>query len=176
MAYRLFWILIEGNDDERFFELIIKPRFEEKHGAGAVGLWKYAQEPPKRVCNFLSAIKGMGADYILVTDIDFEPCVTAKKQKKQNRYANIDSAKILVVKKEIESWYLAGLNAATCKKLGVPAYSLTDSITKEEFCSIIPRKFRSPRDFMVEILKNFSIEIAKQKNTSFGYFVQKHDC
>jgi len=39
---------------------------------------------------------------------------------------------------------------------------------------LIPKKFTSRIDFMSEILKKFSIEIAKQKNNSFQYFVEKY--
>ena len=48
----------------------------------------------------------------------------------------------------------------------------TDTVTKEQFYNLMPKKFDSKIDFMREILKNFSIEIAKKKNKSFKYFVE----
>ena len=84
--------------------------------------------------------------------------------------------KIIVVVKEIESWYLAGLDNKVCKQLKIKNFPNTEKVTKEEFNSLIPKKFTSRIDFMLEILKNFSIEIAKKKNTSFRYFVEKYDC
>jgi hypothetical protein len=118
----------------------------------------------------------MGADYIYVTDIDNSPCVTAKKQEIQNNLGNIDNDKIIVVIKEIESWYLAGLSDTKCRKFQMQTFSVTDDITKEQFNSVIPQTFDSRIDFMLEILKIFSIEIAKQKNKSFRYFIEKYNC
>ena len=85
-----------------------------------------------------------------------------------------DKDKIIVVIKEIESWYLAGLDNEVCRQLKINNFADTDNVTKEKFNALIPKKFTSRIDFMLEILKNFSIEIAKQKNNSFRYFVEKY--
>ena len=82
----------------------------------------------------------------------------------------------MVVKKEIESWYLAGLDSAACKQLKLPLSRNTDKITKEKFENLMKKKFDSRRDFMVEVLKYFSIKEAKGKNASFKYFADKHGC
>ena len=118
----------------------------------------------------------MEAGYIYVTDIDNSPCVTAKKQGTQNNLRNIDGDKTIVVIKEIESWYLAGLSDTECERFQMHTVSVTDTITKEQFNSLIPKKFNSRIDFMSEILKKFSIEIAKQKNRSFRYCIEKYNC
>ena len=91
-------------------------------------------------------------------------------------YENIDNDKMIVVIKEIESWYLAGLDNEVCRQLKINNFADTDNVTKEKFNALIPKKFTSRIDFMSEILKYFSIEIAKQKNNSFQYFVEKYDC
>ncbi|OGW18585.1 MAG: hypothetical protein A3G93_11920 [Nitrospinae bacterium RIFCSPLOWO2_12_FULL_45_22] len=44
------------------------------------------------------------------------------------------------------------------------------------FNRLIPNKFDSRIDFMLEILKYFSMGIAKQKNKSFSYFLERHIC
>jgi hypothetical protein len=41
---------------------------------------------------------------------------------------------------------------------------------------MIPKKFDSKIDFMIEILKYYSIDIAKQKNGSFKKFIDEFDC
>ena len=81
--------------------------------------------------------------------------------------------KIVIVIKEIESWYLAGLDEKQCKELGIKSFQETNDITKEQFNSVIPTKYDSRIDFMAEILKRFSIETAKSKNNSFQYFIEK---
>jgi len=102
------------------------------------------------------------------------PCVTARKEEIQKRFKNVDSDKIMVVRKEIESWYLAGLKNDRCKELGVSIFAATDEVTKEQFDEIIPGNFDSGIDFMQEILKSFDIETAKRKNESFKYFANKY--
>jgi hypothetical protein len=81
-----------------------------------------------------------------------------------------------VVIKEIESWYLAGLDDRSSKRLGTRYLNTTDNVTKEQFNDLIPKKFDSRIDFMQEILKCFHTETGKQKNTSFRYFLEKYDC
>lgn len=81
-----------------------------------------------------------------------------------------------MVIKKIESWYLAGLDDSPCKQLGIPSYTNTEDITKEQFNRLMSKKFDSRIDFMQEILKYFQVEIAKQKNKSFNYLLEKHDC
>ena len=118
----------------------------------------------------------MGANYIFMTDINDAPCVTAKKEKLKRKYKNLRLDRVIVVIKEIESWYLAGLDVEICKKFGIRYTPQTDSITKEQFNAMIPKRFDSRVDFMKEILKVFSIDIAKQRNGSFRYCLKKFDC
>ena len=172
MKYKQVWILLEGDDDERFFEVIIKPALENKYDF--VRAWQYAQEPRKRTRDFLKSIKAMNSDYLFLADINDLPCVTAKKQKIVKKYNNIiDVRTVIVVVKEIESWYLAGLDDKSCKELKIRTIRRTDNITKEQFNKRIPQKFDSRIDFMVEILKRFFVETAKKKNRSFAYFTKK---
>jgi len=171
--YKLLFIWVEGNDDERFFRKILIPRFQEKYDT--VKIIRYATMKHEKIDNFIKSIKAMGADYIYLTDINDSPCVTAKKEETQKEHPNIDKNKIIIVIKEIESWYLAGLDNKAGKQLKIKNFANTDNVTKEKFNAVIPKKF-SRIDFMSEILKNFSIEVAKQKNRSFQYFVEKYDC
>ena len=95
-----------------------------------------------------------------------------QKQELKHKYKKVDENSIIVVKKEIESWYLAGLDKESSKALRVPYLNSTDDVTKEQFNSMVPEKFDSEIDFMKEILKHFSIETAKQKNESFKHFIK----
>ncbi len=151
---------------------MVKPLLDRKYNA--IKIWKYAQKKPKKTNNFLKSIKAMKADYIYVADINSEPCVTAKKQRIKHR--NIDKDSIIVVIKEIESWYLAGLDNTNSNQFGIGTLSTTDDITKEQFNDLIPEAFDSRIDFMQEILSSFNPETAKKKNKSFKYFIGKHGC
>jgi len=175
VGYKRLFIWVEGDDDERFFKKIIKPRLQKKYNS--VEVICYADMKKKKVSSFFNSIRAMNADYIYVADINGAPCIMLKKQKIRDKLGNIDEDRIVVVVKEIECWFLAGLGNTESKKLRICAFSTTDNITKEQFNGLIPNKFHSSRiNFTLEILRFFSIEIAEQKNNSFKYFIQKHDC
>ncbi len=174
MPYRGLFILIEGDDDERFFETLIKSKYG--HNYNFVRLWKYSQIKQEKIINFIRSIKAMKADYIFVSDINLTRCVTEKKEKIRQKYGElIDSDKIAIVIKEIEGWYLGGLSDAGCKKFSIQKYKSTDNITKEQFnINFDSSKFDLRVDFMIEILKSFSFVTAKKKNKSFKYFSDKY--
>ena len=172
MNYRLLVVFIEGGDEERLFNRTLKCRFEESYDY--VQPWKYREKKKERVKCYLDNIKKMGADYVYLADINDTPCVSKRKQVIQRKLDNVDKDRIIVVKREIEGWYLAGLDAEHSKKLRIPPCTATDSITKEQFDALVPRKFDSRIDFMQEILNHFCVETAKQNNKSFKYFLEKH--
>ncbi|MDI3473509.1 MAG: hypothetical protein PWQ48_1790 [Thermotogaceae bacterium] len=175
MSYRGLYVFVEGNDDERFFQCVLLPELKKSYDY--IGIMKYAEEEKEKIESFLDSIKAMiGVDYIFVHDIDNSPCVTTKKEKLYNWLKNLDKEKIVVVIKEIESWYLAGLCDDNLQhlKIRMRDVSSTESITKEDFNSLIPQKYDSRIDFMQEVLKHFSIDVAKQKNRSFKYFYEKY--
>ena len=78
-----------------------------------------------------------------------------------------------IIKPEIESWYLSGLKDEDSKKLTNSPFKTTDDINKEQFNLLQSKKFSSRIEFKIEILNNFSIDIAKRKNRSFKYFMEK---
>ena len=176
MGYKILYIFVEGNDDEKLFQKILLSKLRKKNDD--VKIIQYAQKPKKfkYIGKFVKSIQSMGADYIYVTDIGNSQCVTAKKQEVQNNLRNIECDKIIVVIKEIESWYLAGLSDTECRSFQMRTFSVTDDITKEQFDTLRSNKFDSRIDFMSEILKKFSIKIAKQKNKSIRYYIEKYNC
>ena len=113
---------------------------------------------------------------MFVVDFNSTPCITAKKREVKGVIKNIDKDRIMVVKIEIESWYLAGLDVNSSKTLGIASCNDTNNLTKEQFDRLIPKRFDSRIDFMQETLKHFQMKVAKQKNKSFKYFFEKHDC
>jgi len=165
-------IFIEGDDDERFFNRIIIPMFDNRYDY--VQLWKYAQKKNEKIFQFLKSIQAMNADYIYVADNNGSPCITDRKQRTENDFKNIDKNKILVVVREIESWYLAGIDDVSSKKFGIKSFPNTEHINKSAFDDLKPKKFSSRIDFMSEILKLFCIDTAKKKNGSFSYFIENY--
>jgi len=172
MDYKLLFIFIEGNDDERFFERVVEPSFQERYSE--IKFWQYADKNKKTRVRFIKSINLMKADYIYVGDIDDVPCITAKKEKLTDDFGKkITADRIAIVIKEIESWYLAGLDEKASKKLGIrKKIKTTDNIIKEHFDQLIPKKM--PRSvFMRKILENYDVEIAKGSNRSFRYLMNK---
>jgi hypothetical protein len=164
--------MVEGEDDIRFFGRIIKPLFVSRYDS--VEIIPYASIKRTKVNNFLKSVRQMHSDYIFVADIDTERSASDKKQILYYHFSNIEGSSIIVVIKEIESWYYAGLSRESELNLGVPDLSVTDELTKEDFNRLIPRKYDSRIDFMFEILKYFSIESARMKNHSFRFFVDRY--
>jgi len=166
------YVLVEGPDDERFFKRILINKIAR--GQVDVKIICYSRWNREKRRKFLKTLRNMGADFVLVTDIDNSPCVTAKKQKVKNEWKEISHDRIVVVVKEIEAWYLAGLDEKASKELKIKQLRTTDDVTKEKFNQIIPRRFKESRiDFMIEILRRFNCKIAVHKSRSFKYLVSK---
>jgi len=168
------FIWVEGPDDLTFFETVLKPIFELRYEA--VWVRPYAEMKKKKCSSFLKVIKKMNEHYLCVTDIDSAPCVTERKRRlrAQNFGSLLDEDRVAVVVREIEGWYLAGLDKANCNTLGIRFAGDTNSISKEDFDRLIPRRYDSKKDFLAEVLKCFNMTIAKQKSLSFKYFIDKH--
>lgn len=171
MKKRLF-ILVEGEDDVRFFGRVMKPLLVPHYDA--VEILPYASIRRQKVNNFFKSMNQMRTEYILVADIDMERSVRDKKQLLYHWYPDINGGNIIVVIREIESWYYAGLPDSTLQKLGLPVLLSTDDLTKEDFNALIPHSFDSRIDFMFEILKTFSPATAARRNHSFQYFFERY--
>ncbi len=170
-------IWIEGKDDKEFFEKVVKPRFEREYGRGRVHIRQYREVEDEKVVNSIEGFKARNDDFICVADINKAPCVSGRKQEKQREeFKNVGDSKIVIVIKEIEGWYLAGLDSEACKKLGITELKNTDEVTKGKFDSLWRRnkRYNFRLDFRSELLKFFDIETAKKKNESFRYFAEKY--
>ncbi len=179
MPYKRLLIWVEGDDDVRFFDKIVKPILEENYDL--VEIRAYGGDAYKNrktqefIENYIRSMRSITAsayqyDYIFATDLNSANGVEAKKDIIQNHLSNINKNCIQVVIQEIESWYLAGLEEECCRELNIPLVRNTDNTTKEDFISVIPDGFTSKINFMIEIIKLFKIGIAQRKNQSFEYF------
>lgn len=173
MSYGKLFIFIEGYDDLLFFERIIKPLLHRRYKK--VLLIQHARMKYKNKHKFIDSIKEIHADYLYIIDIDYFPCISARKKDIYEHLKNIDLSKVIIVVKEIESWYLAGVGKKRSEKLELPWLPNTDFITKEFFNDIIPNSLGSRHNFMNELLKKFDIFVAMQKNNSFAYFMRKNN-
>ena len=171
MKYERLHVLVEGRDDREFFDAVIKPICDQQYDY--VQIWEYAGETVERRIKYIKSIRAMNADYLFVADINSSPCVTEKKNRVVNAHREmIEAERIIVVVKEIESWYLAGVDDQICQELGIASLTHTDDVTKEMFREMMPKRFKdSAVDLMAVILKGFKTDLAQNKNRSFGYLV-----
>jgi hypothetical protein len=169
------YVFLEGDKDERFFTAVLRPVLTERYAA--VVPWQYARRSKDDVTRALRSVREGKGHYLLLRDIDSCPCVTARKQDLLKTYGKrIDPARVVVVVKEIESWYLAGLDDEGRQEYGISPnhHRHTDDLTKEQFEGLVPAKY-SVVDFMNEILGRFRTEVARGRNRSFGYLMDLLD-
>lgn len=170
---RSLYVLLEGPDDQRFFEQILKHEFLKKYDK-IMPPYLYAKMSKKSIGKLLNALNKGGREYIIFSDLDTARCVTEKKESLiKTNTPKADPAKIAIVKLEIESWYLAGLKYSDARKLQLPPRANTEDISKELFNQNMTNKFSSRIDFMQEILKYFNANTAKKQNDSFRYMWHK---
>ncbi len=168
MTPRRLFIFVEGSDDKRFFSRIIVPLLTGDYAS--VEIITYACMKSVKVCRFVRSIAAMDHDFILFGDIDQERNVKAKKAVLKSRFCILSDDRIVVIIQEIESWYLAGLDERSQRRLALRSYRSTNHITKELFNQMVPQFYTSRIAFLADILDLFSLDTALEKNRSFRYF------
>ena len=169
---RIIYALLEGPDDIRFFNSAIKDKLLKKYST--VKTQDFAGMPKNEFQKFIRSIQAKGNDYIIFSDMDDATCYTKRKVSFQKRWnINVAPARIVVVKAEIESWYLAGLGYSATRSLNINFRTNTENVTKEMFLDMTRKHHSSNINLMIEILKEFSFDTAKRQNASFQYFCNK---
>lgn len=170
----MLYILVEGNDDERFVDAILKPVFENKYNF--VRPYKYADKPKKTILRFIKSIHAMGADFFCLADLDNSPCAPHRIGiVKTKKLGNVEDSRVVIAKKAIESWYLAGVTDDCCRRLRLPVYSTTDNIDKGQFKQILESsKLGCTLDCKIQMLQDYDLDTATSRNHSFRRFSQKY--
>jgi len=181
VMYKTLTIWVEGEEDVIFFENIIKDKFSKKYDN--IDIRSYNGDSyknsrnKKKLMNWIDSFNSINnkgkqlKHYIFVSDLDLN-CITEKKQEIKKYLTNISNDKILVVVKEVESWYLAGIDRTNSRRLKINYFNKkTNNITKEYFCSLLPKDIEK-RPFLLDIVTNYSVNLAKNNNDSFKYFLK----
>lgn len=167
-------IFVEGNDDKRFIENIIFPYILNQKPFVVYAL-TYAQETPVFTDKTIQTLVAKNHNYILLGDYDLSGiCITLKKEELVNKFNHLNPDLTFIVKDEIESWFLSGVNTDLdeFREFNVP--DNTETVTKEMFNDMVQKShFKSRIDFMIEISKKFDFDLATQRNPSFKYFIEK---
>ena len=170
-GYRRLWLLVEGADDSLFCQEVLFWSFQETFDH--VQTWEYSQRKPAELVGLLRSIRSMNADYLLFGDMDERPCVTATKEAITNQFSGLTWDRVVVVRQEIEAWYLAGLDEEAHRELGLARVRNVDEVAKEQFDRLVGGE-EEHTNAMVEILRHYDVEVARQRSPSFRYFWQKH--
>lgn len=163
----ILWV--EGYHDYLFFNKIIMPNLKYKYSE--IQILEHSQRAKESINNRIKNTDSMNIDYLFIVDIDDISEIASKKKKVKKELPNIDEDKILVVIKEIESWYAAGLKQGK-RKFTISNLNDTDNLTKQDFDKKIPRGY-TKLEYLLEILDAFSIPVALKKNRSFNYCYYK---
>lgn len=166
------FIYIEGETDDIFVRFVL---YEYAKNNMNIDLHPipYAKKQPKIINKSIKS--KFRYEYVFLSDLDSRthPCITSMKEERIKKYDALDYSKIIIVKEEIESWYLAGIDNSFEKFRNWEIPSQTDNIEKEYFDEIYKLSFDSKKDCLKEIAKNFNFDLAMQRNNSFKYFLNR---
>jgi hypothetical protein len=162
---------VEGDRDRRFFASIVEPLLSNSYDR--IVLTEYRQQAHVAINRRLRAMSHAGFSHLFVADRNAAPCVASRKNKLKQQYPHLEEGQIVIVSREIESWYLAGLTDAGAAALGIACPASTDHLTKEGLDQLRPRRFDLELDFLLELLKYFDWNVACHRNKSFAYFREK---
>ncbi len=160
----MLYVFVEGPDDYTYFDKVFGGFWE------SYKIITYSHMKKSKLNDFIRSVSSMpGCDYLFFCDEDGKG-IENKKAELLSNYNQLSTDRIFVVQYEIESWYYAGASTEICKKLKLVHYQEdTNSLTKEQF----DHKLQRPSDrkyIMVQLLLQYSKDLAKTRNNSFGIF------
>jgi hypothetical protein len=172
MPFSQIFVWVEGPDDQRFVETILLPAMRGQYDF--VEIVPYAGMTKEKAIKWLESIRAMeNTNYIFLADKDRSPCVSQKKADLTQKIKSLQADRISVVVEEIEAWYLAGLTAHGRASLEIAYIGNTDHIDKEAFDLHRAEAFDSRVDWMIEMLRFYSLEEGTARNASLRYFAEK---
>lgn len=157
-------VFVEGPDDEAYFTKIFAPSW------GLCKIIQYAGMKKDKINNYIKSISCMpGSDYLFFGDSD-GVAINEKRQALLSNFPNLDADKVFIVQFEIESWYYAGVDEQTCRKLKMKHFVFpTDNLTKEQFNAKLARP--SDRKYVMAcILNQYMLDLAVTRNSSLNEF------
>lgn len=167
------FIFVEGYYDQMFVENILSQFFLDEMST-LVHAIPYAQKGKKLINKEIKSKSRF--DYILLADLDSNqhPCITHKKDEMVKYFTNLNSNNVIIVKEEIESWFLAGMDTSLKQFEDFTIPNKTDSITKEDFNQMLDNSHDFLKEeFLFEVCRYYDIDLAMERNSSFKYFINK---
>ena len=168
------FIFVEGMDDLRFINNIINPYVLKKE-MNLIPI-TFQQKTHRKIRKDIKTYLSQDYDFIFLSDLDskYYPCISSRKEKRKEEYTHLPLKNIIIVKEEIESWYLAGINNSIKEFEELEMPDNTETISKEDFQKIIENSnFDSKINFFNEVSKNYDLDLAMKRNKSLRYFINK---
>ncbi|KKK42661.1 hypothetical protein LCGC14_0679140 [marine sediment metagenome] len=177
---RDIYFYVEGDDDKRFFERIVKKLILKSKKYENIHVLQWRQKKEYLVKNFIKKYLEKGCKVVFVRDYDnsaqnneeMNRIISSLEEETMQRYNIKSKEDIFIVRREIESWYRAGIKNNLLKKYHITPIENTNTFSKEEFERLIPEGM-SQTEFLIEIVENFDVKLAKKKNSSFKDFMTR---
>ena len=165
---------VEGDHDEIFANFILADYLRQSK---SIELWpiKYAEKPPKLINKDIKSKSDYNYLFLSDLDTDEHTCITGRKEDRIKNYKYLDWSSIIIVREEIESWYLAGIDTSLDQFSSLDVPDNTEGIDKETFDEMIKDISEYKKDALIEIAKNYDFDLAVKRNKSFKYFLDKLD-
>lgn len=173
---KTLYLFVEGPSDIIFFNSPQVRQLLLTKGYDFVECHEYENLSKVSVKGFINTIANCNVfEYIFTADKDELECITKALNKNKKEFSIRDEHKIVIVNCEIESWYLAGINDFIKTNYSLTIPTNTQGVNKEEFDkSYVPTKL-DKFSFMTEIAEGYDMTLAKSRNKSFKYFIDRMD-
>jgi hypothetical protein len=168
-------ILVEGDQDESFVQRVIKPWLVSQEKYLDVIVFPFACRKKETIENYVKTVLEQNQEIICLTDSTHAHCISGRMDNLINNEIGVfEKSQIFVVIKEIDSWYIAGVDKRTCNRIGIEYVERTERISKEDLHALIARsKYKQRLACRIEMLKNFNVILASERNRSFNRFYTK---
>ncbi|KKL22538.1 hypothetical protein LCGC14_2434430 [marine sediment metagenome] len=178
---RSIYIFVEGDADKRFFERIIKPLILKRKKYKPVHILQWRQKKEDIIGKLVNKFLEKGCKVVFTRDYDkivqddreqINHNISSLKEEIIQNYKIKSKDDIFIIIRKIESWYLADTKKTFLKRLNITPIENTININKKEFYKLKPIGM-TKTEFLIEITENFDIKMAKKKNSSFEYFLER---
>ncbi|WIW27620.1 hypothetical protein [Bacillus inaquosorum] len=170
MGYKSLLIFVEGYYDKTFFKNIIQPLLYKNYNE--IKIIEYSKPNDLFIDSYIKSTKRTDyIDYIFTVDLDECSSIDDKITEVIKKYKNVEKEKVYVVIKEIEGWFLAGLETEDKLKLNFKHKHNCNEIIKESFDSVIPPKTKKTT-FLIELIEKFKLEVARKNSHSLRYLCE----
>ncbi|MDN5869091.1 MAG: hypothetical protein L0H55_17035, partial [Candidatus Nitrosocosmicus sp.] len=134
--------------------------------------YRYKHVDSRTVNKFIKTYNENQTKYFFLHDQDSNNnCVLKLESELRNTY-HITDKKLIVVKKEIESWYISGVTKLHSTKNMNYSELNYNKVNKISFEKIMQKSFKKP-DCYGLACQNYDLKGARRRNDSLNYFLKR---